>query len=435
MQVVFHPEDAPDAHAAAQELQRRGRGAGDRARFGLARRGWSTRICRPARSRWPPPRSRSCRWRTPRRSRSRTASRPRGAPPGYRYLDLRRPEMTQTLCGSATRSTGSRATTWTSAGSSRSRRRLLTRSHAGGRARLPRAVAAVAGVVLRAAAVPAAAEAAPDGGGPGSLLPDRPVLPRRGLRAPTGSFEFTQLDLEMSFVDEEDVYRGDRAAVRAATCGRSHGVEVPTPFPRLTYDEVMERFGIGQARPPLRDGAGGPRRTCSRTPASTRSVRARDGGTARIKGSPLPAAASSLAQGARRARPESEGPRRGRARLDRRRGRRRPLAGGEVPRRRTRSSAVLGAHRRRRGRPGPDRRRSRRSGRGGARRAAPARGRPARPDPRGCVAVRLGSRTRRCSSGARRRASGSRNAPPVHGAGDATTSIPKTTGEGRTTSS
>ena len=52
---------------------------------------------------------------------------------------------------------------------------------AGGRARLPGARPTAAGVVLRAAAEPAAVQAAADGGGHGALLPDRALLPRRGL--------------------------------------------------------------------------------------------------------------------------------------------------------------------------------------------------------------------------------------------------------------
>ncbi len=54
------------------------------------------------------------------------------------------------------------------------------RVHAGGRARLRRAVAPLAGRVLRAAPEPAAVQAAAHGGRAGSLLPDRPVPPRRG---------------------------------------------------------------------------------------------------------------------------------------------------------------------------------------------------------------------------------------------------------------
>ncbi len=52
--------------------------------------------------------------------------------------------------------------------------------HAGGRARLPRAEPAGAGLVLRAAAGAAAVQATADGGRGGPLFPDRAMLPRRG---------------------------------------------------------------------------------------------------------------------------------------------------------------------------------------------------------------------------------------------------------------
>ncbi len=57
-----------------------------------------------------------------------------------------------------------------------------------GRPRLPRARAAVAGELVCAPAVTAAVQAAPHGRGPREVLPDRPLLPRRGLprRPPAG---------------------------------------------------------------------------------------------------------------------------------------------------------------------------------------------------------------------------------------------------------
>jgi aspartyl-tRNA synthetase len=53
--------------------------------------------------------------------------------------------------------------------------------------------------------------------------------------------EFTQLDLEMSFVDEEDVYEVvDAVMQRVLALG---GIEVELPLPRITYDEAMLRYG------------------------------------------------------------------------------------------------------------------------------------------------------------------------------------------------
>ena len=52
--------------------------------------------------------------------------------------------------------------------------------HPRGRARLPGAEPPAAGLLVRAAPEPAALQAAPDGRRPRGLLPDRPLLPRRG---------------------------------------------------------------------------------------------------------------------------------------------------------------------------------------------------------------------------------------------------------------
>jgi aspartyl-tRNA synthetase len=54
--------------------------------------------------------------------------------------------------------------------------------------------------------------------------------------------EFTQLDVELSFLDEEDIYELTEQLI--ATLWREIlDVELPTPFPRLTYDDAMRRYG------------------------------------------------------------------------------------------------------------------------------------------------------------------------------------------------
>jgi aspartyl-tRNA synthetase len=65
------------------------------------------------------------------------------------------------------------------------------------------------------------------------------------------SFEFTQLDVEMSFVDEEDVFAVIEP-LYARIVREIQGVEVSMPFPRMTYDEMMDRFGSD--KPDLRYG-------------------------------------------------------------------------------------------------------------------------------------------------------------------------------------
>ena len=54
--------------------------------------------------------------------------------------------------------------------------------------------------------------------------------------------EFTQIDVEMSFVDEEDVYKTHEALWKKIFKD-TIGYEVETPFPRMTYDEAMNTYG------------------------------------------------------------------------------------------------------------------------------------------------------------------------------------------------
>jgi aspartyl-tRNA synthetase len=54
--------------------------------------------------------------------------------------------------------------------------------------------------------------------------------------------EFTQIDVEMSFVDEPDVMAVVEGLMKRLFL-ELNGVDIATPFPRLTYAEAMERYG------------------------------------------------------------------------------------------------------------------------------------------------------------------------------------------------
>jgi aspartyl-tRNA synthetase len=63
--------------------------------------------------------------------------------------------------------------------------------------------------------------------------------------------EFTQLDLEMSFVDQGEVMSMVEGLMRRIW-KEILGLEIPNPLPRVTYKECMERYGSD--RPDLRFG-------------------------------------------------------------------------------------------------------------------------------------------------------------------------------------
>ena len=62
--------------------------------------------------------------------------------------------------------------------------------------------------------------------------------------------EFTQLDVEMSFVDQDDVIAVAEGVLREVWA--LVGYELETPIPRMTYADAMERYGSD--KPDLRFG-------------------------------------------------------------------------------------------------------------------------------------------------------------------------------------
>ena len=59
-------------------------------------------------------------------------------------------------------------------------------------------------------------------------------------------FEFTQLDIEMTFVDEEDIFALIEP-LYARIVTETQGVDVSTPFRRMSFDEMVDRYGSDKA--------------------------------------------------------------------------------------------------------------------------------------------------------------------------------------------
>ncbi|MDJ1111370.1 aspartate--tRNA ligase [Macrococcus sp. S115] len=55
--------------------------------------------------------------------------------------------------------------------------------------------------------------------------------------------EFTQIDIEMSFVDQEDVMTMNEGMLKRIMKDVK-GIDIVTPFPRMTYEEAMRDYGI-----------------------------------------------------------------------------------------------------------------------------------------------------------------------------------------------
>ena len=135
--------------------------------------------------------------------------------------------------------------------------------------------------------------------------------------------EFTQLDIEMSFVDEDDVLETAEAVLVALWKLIGHDIELP--IPRMTYAEAMRRYGTD--KPDLRFGQ--ELVDCTEFFAGT---------PFRVFQAPyvgavvMPGGASQSAQGARRVAGLGQVPRRPRSCLrPRRRGRRAGRPHGEEP--------------------------------------------------------------------------------------------------------
>ncbi len=249
VQVVFHPEDAPQAHVAAQQL-----GAEDVVRVlgevrerpaGMVNPSLATgemEIAASAlevlsRSDTPP---------FPIEDRIEAGEDLRLK---YRYLDLRRPEMTRAL-ELRHRVVKTIRDYLDARGFVEVETPMLTRSTPEG----------ARDFLVPSRAYPGAFYALPQS--PQQLKQllmvagqDRYYQIARCIRDEATRYdrglEFTQLDLEMSFVNEDDVF-SLMEPLFARLVEEAAGVDVAVPFPRMTFAEAIDRYGSD--KPDLRYG-------------------------------------------------------------------------------------------------------------------------------------------------------------------------------------
>ncbi len=65
--------------------------------------------------------------------------------------------------------------------------------------------------------------------------------------------EFTQIDVEMSFVDQSDVFRISEGMLKEIW-KETLGIDIETPFLEMTYDEAIEKYGSDKPDLRIRDG-------------------------------------------------------------------------------------------------------------------------------------------------------------------------------------
>jgi aspartyl-tRNA synthetase len=105
--------------------------------------------------------------------------------------------------------------------------------------------------VLRAAAGAAAVQAASDGAGFDRYFQIAPCFRDEDPRADRLPGEFYQLDLEMSFVTQEDVWDTMEPVIRGVFEEFAEGKPVTQEFRRIPYDEAMRKYGTD--KPDLRN--------------------------------------------------------------------------------------------------------------------------------------------------------------------------------------
>jgi aspartyl-tRNA synthetase len=244
VQVVFHPEEAPDAHGIAQDL----------------RSEWVVQVAGTVRLRPDGMANPSLGTGDVELAADRlevVAS--ADTPPfviedrveadellrlEYRYLDLRRPEMTQAL-GMRARVAGMMREHLDGLGFVEIETPLLGRATPEGSRDFLVPARVRPGTFFALPQSPQQLKQLLMVGGQDRYYQICRCLRDEATRADRG-FEFTQLDVEMAFVEQEDIFAVIEP-LYARIVEETQGVGVPTPFRRMTFDEMVGRYGSDKA--------------------------------------------------------------------------------------------------------------------------------------------------------------------------------------------
>jgi aspartyl-tRNA synthetase len=157
----------------------------------------------------------------------------------HRVIDLRRPSMQKNMMLRHRAAVAARRFLDATA-SSTSRRRPL-QVHARRRARVPRALAHPSRLFYALPQIAATVQADADDRRLRPLLPDRQCFRDEDLRADRQP-EFTQIDIETSFLDELELRELMEELVRVMF-SETIGVSLPNPFPVMAYADAMRDYG------------------------------------------------------------------------------------------------------------------------------------------------------------------------------------------------
>ena len=180
----------------------------------------------------------------------------RGAAPASIATSICAGRRWRATCACAARWPPPRASSWTSRASWKSRRRSSSRPRPKARANSSCRTAASPGTFYALPQSPQQFKQILMVAGVERYYPDSPAASATRTCAPTASSSSRQIDIEMSFIEREDIYALIEGLLKRIW-KTALNIDVPTPFKRLSFEEAHQPLRHRQAGHALRHGAGG----------------------------------------------------------------------------------------------------------------------------------------------------------------------------------